>query len=362
MFSAVWTSAPDTTTGKNNLYKTCGISTGVQRCLDIGTKHNNAHEQLVQDLWNLHGCSALSGHRNQTQQRARTTCTRTAPVESPRVFSAVWTSAPDTTTCTNNLPKNGTCGISTGVLRCLAIPTRHNNVHEQLAEERHLWKLQGCSALSGHPHQTQQRARKTCPRTAPVESPRVFCAVWTSAPDTTTGNEQLVQDLWNLHGCSALSGHRHQTQQRAMNNLSKNGTCGVSTGVQRCLDNGTRHNNVHEQLVQERHLWNLHGCSALSGHRHQTQQRARTTFRRTAPVESPRVFCAVWTSAPDTTTCMNNFPKNGTCGISTGVQRCLDIGTRHNNEQEQLAEERHLWNLHGCSTLSGHRHQTQQRA
>ena len=56
-----------------------------------------------------------------------------------------------------------------------------------------------------------------------------------------------------------------------MNNLSKNGTCGISTGVLRCLAIRTRHNNGHEQLVQER-----------------------------------------------------------TCGISTDVLRCLAIGTRHN--------------------------------
>ena len=110
-------------------------------------------------------------------------------------------------------------------------------------------------------------------------------------------------------------------------------TCGISTGVLRCLDIGTRHNNVHEQLVQERHLWNLHGC-----------------------------VCAVWPSAPDTTTCMNNLSMNGTCGISTGVMRCLAIGTRHNNVHEQLVQERYLWNLHGGSALSGHPHQTQQRA
>ena len=131
------------------------------------------------------------------------------------MFSAVWTSAPDTTTCKNNLSKNGTCGISTGVQRCLDIGTKHNNVHEQLAEERQLWNLHGCSTLSGHRHQTQQRARTTCRRTAPVESPRMFSAVWTSAPDTTTDmNNYVVQELrlWNLHGLQHEQDQGHPTE------------------------------------------------------------------------------------------------------------------------------------------------------
>ena len=47
------------------------------------------------------------------------------------------------------------------------------------------------------------------------------------------------------------------------------------------------------------------------------------------------MFSANRTTAPDRTTSKNNLSKNSTCGISTGVQRCRDNGTKHNNVQEQ---------------------------
>ena len=58
-------------------------------------------------------------------------------------------------------------------------------------------------------------------------------------------------------------------------------------------------------------------------------------------------------SAPDATTGMNNMTK--TCGNSTGVKRSQDNGTRQNNGQEQLDQERHLWK-HGCTKQPGQRH------
>ena len=112
-----------------------------------------------------------------------------------------------------------------------------------------------------------------------MESPRVFCAVWPSAPDTTTG----------------------------MDTLSKNCTCGIST-----------------------------------------------------------VICAVWPSAPDTTTGMNNFSRNGTCGISTGfgVETSINDSSEnctcgtghlslHNDGHKKHIEDLQLRFLQTVFTLSG---------
>ena len=75
-----------------------------------------------------------------------------------------------------------------------------------------------------------------------------------------------------------------------VNNITKNGTCGISTfSTQTALNVPVSEHNGHVKLVQELHLWDLHGLHTDSTERTCLRtQRARQTCPRTALVESQR--------------------------------------------------------------------------
>ena len=83
---------------------------------------------------------------------------------------------------------------------------------------------------------------KPFPKTTPVEAPRVFCAVWPSAPDQEHGRVHLDQELhlWNLHWCRPHTGHEQLVQKLHLWNLY-----------------GFRRQVGHKQLVRELHLWTV---------------------------------------------------------------------------------------------------------
>ena len=110
----------------------------------------------------------------------------------------------------NNLSKNGTCGVSTGILRSLAITTR---------------------------------AWTPCPGTAPVYLQTVFCAVWTKTPVVATRQARQPcpgTALCISRQCSALSGPKHLSLQHDGHaKIVQELHCVSPDSVLHCLDQNT---------------------------------------------------------------------------------------------------------------------------
>ena len=116
-----------------------------------------------------------------------------------------------------------------------------------------------------------------------------------------------------------------------MPNLSRNCTCGITTGFLRCLANGTRRNNDGQvNLVQELHLWNLHGCRPHTGHDGTCQELHLWNLhgfrRRDGQKRNQKLHLWTVRRKPGTCRCIvtgiANMSRN--CVISKQFSHCLD--------------------------------------
>ena len=121
-------------------------------------------------------------------------------------------------------------------------------------------------------------------------------------------------------------------------------TCNFGTSSVSCADRTTvtsrrSTNGYASNLIQDPHLWNLHGLPHGLDHGHLSLK----TYTRTEPVESPRVSAQLRPWAPvvaQQTGMPTTLSENCTCGIST-VFCAVWIGARHNDGHVNLAQELH---------------------
>ena len=124
---------------------------------------------------------------------------------------------------------------------------------------------------------------------------------------------------------------------------------------------GTRHNNGHEQLVQERHLCISRQCSALSGPKHLSLPHdGHAKIVQELHLCISRQFCTVWTKTPVVATRQARQPCPGTA-LRISRQCSALSGPNHLSLQHdghaKIVQELQLHISRQCSALSGPKRQ-----